>query len=471
MAIIKINSDEESVKFLKNQSSILHTSDTNNITVNAVNVIVDRPKVGDVMCVTRYKDKNNSLLPADKQKVIWIDGLSINPKQLSQKYEPVGICVAVKGNKAMVRYRKEESYEWSTKARLELQITNEDIRKLMTGSHTFKIFLINNTQSTVNFVYNYTSSSSDNFKLDFSKQLNNYFKSYNNNYSAELVAEDTDLPGSSRIIVNAPYNSEGNSSFSMEEIGGTNITIESILATGKPIKAIEQYYINNGFTRNYEGGCCRAKYYDYYSSNGSNPSYGMASINTQIPVSLSAFTSNPNCKVLRDNFATYDEYVDSMMVKYQCGKYGISNEFSSGKENTYKLANCTYIYNYASEVSEQNTLYPAANWAASIDINAPGLQAGNWWLPSAAEMVQMMRNITYGTSFWETKPDIVNRVLYELNNFDSKNWSMLSASTNRWTSSICGQKGAYFYYSFNGILGFDSFNFSKFVAPITLYEF
>ena len=197
----------------------------------------------------------------------------------------------------------------------------------------------------------------------------------------------------------------------------------------------------------------------------------MASINTQIPVSLSAFTSNPNCKVLRDNFATYDEYVDSMMVKYQCGKYGISNEFSSGKENTYKLANCTYIYNYASEVSEQNTLYPAANWAASIDINAPGLQAGNWWLPSAAEMVQMMRNITYGTSFWETKPDIVNRVLYELNNFDSKNWSMLSASTNRWTSSICGQKGAYFYYSFNGILGFDSFNFSKFVAPITLYEF
>ena len=250
-----------------------------------------------------------------------------------------------------------------------------------------------------------------------------------------------------------------------------NITIESILATGKPIKAIEQYYINNGFTRNYEGGCCRAKYYDYYSSNGSNPSYGMASINTQIPVSLSAFTSNPNCKVLRDNFATYDEYVDSMMVKYQCGKYGISNEFSSGKENTYKLANCTYIYNYASEVSEQNTLYPAANWAASIDINAPGLQAGNWWLPSAAEMVQMMRNITYGTSFWETKPDIVNRVLYELNNFDSKNWSMLSASTNRWTSSICGQKGAYFYYSFNGILGFDSFNFSKFVAPITLYEF
>ena len=205
--IVNTTKEEKDFKFVQNRTSILHTNSTNKVTFNYVNAIVRSPKVGDVMCVTRYIDEDGSLLSADKQKVIWIDGLSINPKQLSQKYEPGGICVAVKGNKAMVRYRKEESYEWSTKARLELQITNEDIRKLMTGSHTFKIFLINNTQSTVNFVYNYTSSSSDNFKLDFSKQLNNYFKSYNNNYSAELVAEDTDLPGSSRIIVNAPYNS------------------------------------------------------------------------------------------------------------------------------------------------------------------------------------------------------------------------------------------------------------------------
>ena len=71
MAIKSVNtiSEENNVKFAKNQSSILHTLDTNNVTVNGVNVKVKRPKKGDVLCV------NNG-------QVIWIDGLSINPTRL-----------------------------------------------------------------------------------------------------------------------------------------------------------------------------------------------------------------------------------------------------------------------------------------------------------------------------------------------------------------------------------------------------
>ena len=63
MAIIKVNntSEESSVNFLTNQSSILYTSDTNKITVNGVNVFVDKPKVGDIMCVTRYTDEGGAL--------------------------------------------------------------------------------------------------------------------------------------------------------------------------------------------------------------------------------------------------------------------------------------------------------------------------------------------------------------------------------------------------------------------------
>ena len=98
MAINKVNTEtqEQDFRFLTNQSSILRTVETNDITVNGVNVIVDKPKRGDVMYISN-------------QKIIWIDGLSINPKQLPQEYEPVGICLVVNGNKAMVRYRKEES--------------------------------------------------------------------------------------------------------------------------------------------------------------------------------------------------------------------------------------------------------------------------------------------------------------------------------------------------------------------------
>ena len=468
--IVNTTKEEKDFKFVQNRTSILHTNSTNKVTFNYVNAIVRSPKVGDVMCVTRYTDEDGSILPADKQKVIWIDGLSINPKQLSQKYEPVGICVAINGNKAMVRYREEKSFSWSAGERWELP--NEPIMN-DGAEHTLQIKLNNKVNPNP---FTFTAES----RLEFVNKLNTWFLANNTDYSAELVELDTDLPATdtsddkdgdsylNRVIVNARFTSIWNY-FSMIDVN-TNKQITPTRAMCKHIKEVDWYYINNGFTRNYGGGCCRAKYYDYYSlSEYYNPSSAMTSINTSTyPVNLSAFTSNVNCQILRDNFATYDEYVDSMMVKYPCGAGGTITEFPSGKENTYKLAYCTFLDN---ATGKQEPLYLAANWAASININAPGLQAGNWWLPSSAEMAQMMRDITYGTPFWKTKPDIVNRVLYELNNFDSKNWSMLSASTNRWTSSICGQKGAYFYYSFNGILGFDSFNFSKFVAPITLYEF
>ena len=74
MSINKVNTtvEEQNFKFLPNQSSILYTVDTNKITINGVNVIVDKPKRGDVMCITHYKE-GGVLLDADKQKVVWID--------------------------------------------------------------------------------------------------------------------------------------------------------------------------------------------------------------------------------------------------------------------------------------------------------------------------------------------------------------------------------------------------------------
>ena len=101
--------EEKNFTFLSNQSSILHTTDTNNITVNGVNVIVDKPKRGDIMCVR----KNDG-------QVVWIDGLSINPAQLSSEFDTVGICLNVDGNKAMVRYKTEKECRWAAADRWEI---------------------------------------------------------------------------------------------------------------------------------------------------------------------------------------------------------------------------------------------------------------------------------------------------------------------------------------------------------------
>ena len=469
MAINKVNNttEEKSFNFLENQSSILRTVDTNNITVNGVNVIVDKPKRGDIMCITKYKDTSGNLLDADKQKVIWIDGLSINPKYLSQEYEAVGICFVVNGNKALVRYRKEMEFKWSALNRLHLSespLMNDGIE------HTFTI-TVNGIQNPHKLVSKAISRSA------FVFNLNTWFSSYESNYRAELVELNTDEPAKdisdikdgnsyrNRIVINAKFreNSFGDSVFISTDNAGVSST--NGISNADFIKSIDWYYINSGYVRNMEGGCCRTKYYDYIQQKQYTPEkeikdldgFSGGILNGKSPVRKKDFENHKYCQFLRDNFSNYDEYFESMLVKFPCGAGGSITELPSGKENTYKLANCTYSYGIT-----QKPLYPAANYAASISLNAPKLGKGNWWLPSTAEMVQMMRDINDG--------DIINRVLRELCSWDS-NWSFLSQFTSRWTSSKCYQNYAYFYSGERGLLDMNYFNFIFFVSPITIYEF
>lgn len=481
MAIIKVNntSEESSVNFLTNQSSILYTSDTNKITVNGVNVFVNKPKIGDIMCVTRYTDDGGALLPADQQQVKWIDGLSINPKQLSQKYEPVGICVAINGNKAMVRYREEGGGRWSAADRWEipqlLQIINQK-------SHNYKLHFNQYGDTPPLFKYNYNSlPSTFEQESDFVNQLNDWFLKNKPKYSAEVVDKDTDLPvqdtGHYRIIVNASVTESVESNlFIMEEDVKYGKKIKFDKDICKPVKAVNFYYINNGFTRNCEGGCCRAMYYDTVQKYGNTPTSVMENINYvpggldngKGPARLVDFNNNDYCQILRDNFANYDEYLESFMIKVPCGAGGQITEFPSGKENTYKLANCTFLNN----TGKQETLYPVANWAASINVNGPNLGKGNWWIPSIAEMALMMRDITFGTSFWETNPDIVNRVLYKLYDYDYYTWSLLQANTDRWTSSKYGQISVYYYRGqYSGATPTSEAHIGHNANAITVYEF
>lgn len=512
MSINRVNTtvEERNFKFLTNQSSILHTVDTNKITVNGVNVIVDKPKRGDVMCITHYKE-GGTLLDANKQKVVWIDGLSVNPTQLSQEYEPVGICLVVKGNKAIVRYREERSLRWSNAKRLKLPI----IPQMNDGhSHNFTISLctasvcISNPNPLV-----LTSADTASYS-GFVAALNKWFKTNlgqpkdkaiiqpnpNNNIaycSAELLSKPED-PLRYEIIVNVNpgFDIRNKKEFQFDEIQIANAQGDSILSSSETVEHASNigysydYFIGHNFRKDYDGGCCRAKYFHFIRMVQEAPAKEMTSIDSFIgresgesntlPVREADFTDNPYCKLLRDTFASYDEYLNSMMVKYPCGAGGAITEFPCGKENTYKLADYTFLDN-TTVTGEQSPLYPAANWAASISLNAPKLGKGNWWLPSAAEIVEIMRDITYGSKEWAANPDIINLVLQKLTSIDNSGWSMLSAQDSRWTSSRCLDFTAYWYDGFGGILyGYNENNYEedflalykkKMVSPITIYEF
>ena len=459
MSINRVNTGGESFNFLTNQSSILHTVDTNKITINGVNVIVDKPKRGDIMCIT------------DKHEVIWIDGLSIEPKQLSKEFEPVGICLVVKRNKALVRYRQEKSMRWAASERWELP--NSSIMNDGVG-HTCTITL-NGVVNPKRFLFMASS------RAEFVEQLNTWFLDNDTDYSAELVELDTDLPAAdtsdtkdgnryrNRIIVNARFTS-GWKPINIEGIGA------GIRSIAKHIKnSSNLYYKNNGFTGS-TGWCCRAKVYDYIQANQTAPTGPMTSIDKvsggklggECPARLVDFNENDNCQILRDNFATYDEYLESKLIKFPCGSGGAITEFPSGKDNTYKLANCTFLNNAK---GEQEVLYPGANWAASIDLNAPKLGKGNWWVPSPAEMLEMMREITYNTSFWETKPDIINSVLLKLTSINNSGWSKFSPLIDRWTLVKVSADSSYLYSAYFGNIKVNYLFDNRMFSAITIYEF
>ena len=212
--------------------------------------------------------------------------MSINPTQLSQEIEPVGICVAINGNKAMVRYREEKWLRFTNADRWELTINSA-----MTDGveHSLAVSISNQTVSEP-FVYTASTIA------EFVEKLNAWLRETAPNYSAERVKSNTDLPSDTgnRIVVSARFATSDNSWKSLSIQG---ITSSRIIAKHIPIG--KSYMRKNGFV-GVRSGCCYAKYYDYFSNSGGTPSSEMKSINTATPIKKAAFTNNNVTQM--DNF-------------------------------------------------------------------------------------------------------------------------------------------------------------------------
>ena len=179
---VKTTAEEKNFKFLNNQSSILRTVDTNNITYKGVNVIVDKPKAGDVMCVTRYTYDDGSLLESYKQKVFFVSGPSIydiyslTHNDMDQlKFDTVGIVLKVKGNKALVRYKtiSNVSYPYCAITR-RFQLKDTYNVGSNSGVDTLIDYIKNGVRPTVNIVTSGSSTISLKIGEDSTINYNNY---------------------------------------------------------------------------------------------------------------------------------------------------------------------------------------------------------------------------------------------------------------------------------------------------------
>jgi hypothetical protein len=227
-----------------------------------------------------------------------------------------------------------------------------------------------------------------------------------------------------------------------------------------PTTAIPGYICNDGVVRTWKGGACLAKYYDYMSNDGDSASSMVTSINYDSYPYKKAVYDGEYGAWLRSVYPTYMDYIKSNMIKFPFVGPGSVGQHDSGLADSYALS--AVLYN-------DSPAFPAAAYATSIGLNHSKLDAGKWYLPSSSELVDMMRDVTYDTSFWSTEPDIVNQVIAKLHSNDPNYWTFLSGSEYRWSSSRYNADDAY-YFDGSGHLGDGGMSASLIVSPILRLE-
>lgn len=215
----------------------------------------------------------------------------------------------------------------------------------------------------------------------------------------------------------------------------------------------------NDKSSTYFGGALWQKFYDYYKINGDNTTGNAVGVSSVIRESRFNATDNP---LLTAYYATYISYLQDKLIKYPFSKNAITS--IDGKGNTSKLTAVVYVD--SDGISKK--AYPAAAAAASYGIDVAGsttgFEVGNWWLPSAKELLFLIRNVTYGlTGITPANCDAVNRSLNAIGG------SFLSAGSTQWSCSEHSNSGSWSYGPNMGYIFSNSKNSQMTVRPITSF--
>ena len=205
----------------------------------------------------------------------------------------------------------------------------------------------------------------------------------------------------------------------------TNCTLQNRIGSEIAF-AINSRCRNQALQKTISNGYCRAKLEEYVTNNtsaSSNPT-------TRMNGTTQLFVNNPCSKAyydgelgdgLRENFSTYQDYLDACMVRTKEIDVGIMQY--DGKTLADKLLNKKLLVR-----GVKKSAYPAAVWANELDSGVEGYGPGTFHFASLSEMSILMRNITYGTSL---PIDLINISLGK-----RTNWSRIDMSYSRFSSCL-----------------------------------
>ena len=170
----------------------------------------------------------------------------------------------------------------------------------------------------------------------------------------------------------------------------------------------------------------------YYGTNGVTPSADVPLNASGTIVKKADFDSSPYCKLLRDTYGTYQEYIHCEYRLQYPQKLGVFS-MPGGKELTAKYGPMTA----PTKAGGTKYKYPALYYGYNKSFGVDGLDFGDWYLPGVAEGAMLMRDETIA----DLAPSISKMGTTAINN-----------STHRWFAQRYNVIYAWIFYGSHGYL-------------------
>ena len=223
----------------------------------------------------------------------------------------------------------------------------------------------------------------DGTKAEFVTQLNTWLESNAPKWEAYMESDDVAILQMSDFSIN------------LDTCKITNCTLQNRI--GSEIESeINTTCRNQALQRILSNGYCRAKLEEFTTNNTSprcNPTTrmnGTTQLFKVFPCSK-AYYDGELGDGLRENFATYQDYLDACMVRSK--EVGVGIMQFDGKTVSDKLLNKKLLVR-----GVETSAYSAAVWANEFDSGVEGYGSGTFHLAGMSELSTLMRDLTNGTS-------------------------------------------------------------------------
>ena len=387
-----------------------------------MNTIKKIPEVGDIFIIVDGKKR-------------FVSGSDCTTEFIDSQ-QAVGVVYNVQGNTFdVVAGVNNLTFPWSIACDFE-------ITKIPAESGSLAVKLHNVDLGNFDYV------KTDGTKAEFVAQLNTWLETNAPKWEAYMESEDV------AILQLSDYTAYENTC----TITGCTL----VKRVGSEIAAETSSICRNQvLQRTQYNGCCRARleaWTTYNTSSQNNPG-------TRMNGTTQLFAAYPCSKAyydgelgdgLRENFPTYQDYLDACMVRTKEVGIGIM-KYHDGKLIAGKLLNKKLLVR-----GVEIDAYPAVVWANEFDSGVEGYGSGTFHLAGMSELSTLMRDLTNGTSL---PMDAVNVSLGK-----RTGWSRISVASLRWSCCRYSSHNAWRYYYYGTCN--DSYLYSRFsvsaVARFTL---